>query len=171
MQNQYHILNGDCLKEQFPKALNGEVIVAKECLVDGAVKGETLEELLEVRAKFICSQFPMISEKEYHEGTSAEIKKILAIPPVTDVNLWFEDDLFCQVNFWFVLNLLYEHGKKDGIYLVRPNKGNEYNFGKMNQEELLFAFENRIEIKGELLEKSSQLWRFYQKEDWSGMEK
>ena len=171
MQNQYHILNGDCLKDQFPKELEGERIVARECLVDGAVNGETLEELLEVRAKFISNQYAVFSEEDYYEGTAVEFKKMLAIPSNADVNLWFEDDLFCQVNFWFALNLLFVYGKKKGIYLIRPNKGNEYSFGIMNQKELLVAFENRIEIEGELLEKMSQLWRLYQKEDWMKMER
>lgn len=169
MNRIYHILNGDCLKEMFPKNIKGELIVARECLVDGDVSGESLDEFLQVRAKFICSKYPVFSEEEYHQGTSAELKKVLEIQKEDEVNLWFEDDLFCQVNFWFCLNLLFENGKKQNIYLVRPNKGNEYNFGRMNQEELSSAHVNKMSINSKPLEQMSKLWRMYQHENWTGM--
>ena len=42
MNNIYHILNGDSLKNQFPKSISGELIVARECLVDGNIQGEDI---------------------------------------------------------------------------------------------------------------------------------
>ena len=36
---RYHILNGDSLKDVFPKEIYGTCIVARECLVDGDVSG------------------------------------------------------------------------------------------------------------------------------------
>ncbi|MPQ46377.1 DUF1835 domain-containing protein [Marinifilum sp. N1E240] len=169
MQRQHHILNGDCLKEMFPKNSSGEQIVMREFLVEGDVLGESLDELLQIRAKYICGRNLVSSEEEYHQKSSVEIKKILTIGVNDEVNLWFEDDLFCQVNFWFVLNLLYENHKRENIYLVRPNKGNEYNFGNMNHKELSLAFHHRQEIKGKELKQIRQLWRYYQKEKWSEM--
>lgn len=169
MNNQYHILNGDCLKEQFPKSLNGELIVARECLVDGDVSGESLQELLETRAKFISSIFPDFSVEDYHAKTATEINKILEIPNNKVVNLWFEDDLFCQVNFWFVLNLLCQQEGSGQIFLVRPIKGCEYNFGMMSEQELLFAYGNKVEVKGNDLIYLSRLWNFYQNEEWESM--
>jgi len=169
MKKQHHILNGDCLKEMFPKNSIGEQIVMREFLVEGDVSGENLDELLQVRAKYICGRNLVSSEEEYHQKSSVEIKKILTIGVNDEVNLWFEDDLFCQVNFWFVLHLLYENHKRENIYLVRPSKGNEYNFGMMNQQELSLAFHHRQEIKGKELEQICQLWRYYQKEKWSEM--
>ena len=38
----FHILNGDALKSQFPERILGEIIVARECLVDGPVEGHRL---------------------------------------------------------------------------------------------------------------------------------
>jgi len=38
-KKQYHILNGDALKEQFPDRIKGKIIIARECLVDGNVTG------------------------------------------------------------------------------------------------------------------------------------
>ncbi|GJM35445.1 MAG: hypothetical protein DHS20C18_44460 [Saprospiraceae bacterium] len=51
-EKQYHILNGDSLKEQFPENIQGEIIIARECLVDGSVKGRTLVEFAPVFRAF-----------------------------------------------------------------------------------------------------------------------
>ena len=113
----YHILNGDALKEQFPKDIDGEVIVARECLVDGDVHGGSLEELFATRARYLSKHYKEVSEAYYYEHTVPEIKKITEIPAGSEVNLWFEDDLFCQVNFWFVLHTLMSHANNLTIYL------------------------------------------------------
>jgi len=44
MQQQYNILNGDSLRIQLPNTVSGEIIITRECLVDGDVSGETMEE-------------------------------------------------------------------------------------------------------------------------------
>ncbi|MEJ2006462.1 MAG: hypothetical protein P8X57_16220 [Cyclobacteriaceae bacterium] len=54
---EYHILNGDSLKAQFPKDIDGEIIVARECLVDGEVQSDDLKELFKIRASFITSTY------------------------------------------------------------------------------------------------------------------
>ena len=105
--NIYHILNGDALKEQFPPTLSGELIVARECLVDGNIQGESLEAFLTNRAKHIES-YSQVPEGEYFKLTVPEINKIRNIAQGSKVYCWFEEDLFCQVNFWFVLHLLVE---------------------------------------------------------------
>ena len=43
-RKQYHILNGDSLKDQFPNKINGDIIITRECFVDGDVKGGNLVE-------------------------------------------------------------------------------------------------------------------------------
>ena len=42
MRKQYHILNCDSLKEQFPENIQGELLVARECLADGNVNDNSL---------------------------------------------------------------------------------------------------------------------------------
>lgn len=153
----FHILNGDCLKEQYPVALKGTKIVARECLVDGPVDGETLDDFFEIRANFISENYAETSKKDYLKTTVLEFEKITTIPEDSEVNLWFEDDLFCQVNFWFVLNLLKE--KNLQLFLVRPLEHSQYGFGKYNQEELIALFQKRkrIQPKSEIF----KLWKYY----------
>ncbi len=156
MINQYHILNGDSLKEQFPKSLQGEIIVAKECLVDGSVKGNNLTDFFKTRAKFISSNYDGYNEQDYFEKAVPEFQKMQNIPDNTDINLWFEDDLFCQVNFWFVINILSKSHRNNQFFLIRPKSHSQYGFGGLNQLELISIYKNRIALTE--LDTLARLW-------------
>lgn len=163
MRKQYHILNGDSLKEQFPGSLHGEIIVARECLVDGSTKGNSLTEFFKTRAEFISNNYEGFSEREYFEKTVPEFQKMLNIPNNADVSLWFEDDLFCQVNFWFVINLLVKLHQNNQFFLVRPRLNIQNGFGGLNKKELLSIYENRLELTE--LDELANLWELYQIND------
>jgi hypothetical protein len=166
MPDCYHILNGDALKEQLPGTIKGEIIVMRECLVDGDVTGKDLEDLLNTRATFLSRTYG-ITAAEYDEKTRTEIQKIREIDPAAAVYLWFEDDFFCQVNCWFVLFLLQEEQKDNPLYLVRPPEHSSYGFGGLSSDELLAAFEYKQTILelGEL----ALLWKYYQQGNLGAM--
>ena len=157
----YHILNGDALKQRFPNTLGNNIIVARECLVDGNVQGQDFETLMKNRADFI-SQYPECSVEDYLLNTVPEFEKIIALPIDCEITCWFEDDLFCQVNFWFVLHLISKKPPFNSLTLVRPNKGNEYSFGHMSLAELINAFKHRRTISAEHMMMLGQLWPNYQ---------
>lgn len=169
MKQQYHIVNGDALKAQFPRQILGEIIVARECFVDGDVTGSTLEELFSTRAKFISGHYAGCSQEDYYQKTVPEFVKMQNISPNSDIYLWFEDDLFCQVNFWFVINLLNQKQVDSALYLVRPSMGNEYSFGKMNERALHVAFQNKIKIQASDIQEFSKFWPFYQNNQCDNM--
>ncbi len=163
MQNLYHILNGDALLDQFPKSIKGEKIILRECLVEGDVQGDSFESFCQVRADYLQQAYGQIVDVDYHTEVVPEFEKILAIPQGSVVNLWFEDDLFCQVNFWFALHLLAQTGKEVEAYLVRPEEHTEYGFGYYEPHELVWLLKTRVSITA--LEKLSQLWLAYQAND------
>lgn len=156
---QYHILNGDALKEQFPEEIDGDIIITRECLVDGDVSSNSLEELFEVRATFLNTHYGDVSLQDYYAKSVFEFDRIKAIPQQAVVNLWFEDDLFCQVNFWFVAYLLTHFTVAFQAYLVRPKKHTPYGFGGLNEDELKSAFSQRIAL--DELDKIASLWDSY----------
>ncbi|SOE23835.1 hypothetical protein SAMN06298216_4214 [Spirosomataceae bacterium TFI 002] len=160
MKKQYHILNGDALKEQFPKTISGEIIVARECLVDGDIEGKDLLSFFQTRAKYIDKTY---GDAAYFEKTVPEFEKMQNIQEGAEINLWFEDDLFCQVNLWFVINLLTKAGKKNSVYLVRPGSNSPYSFGVLSNSELIAVFENKQELSDFKL--LASLWETYQNGD------
>ncbi|AZA74697.1 DUF1835 domain-containing protein [Chryseobacterium indoltheticum] len=87
----FHILNGDCLAEKFPKNMEGEIIIWREALIDGPVSDNNF---FENRKKFITENHD--SESDYEELVVKEFQRIQNIPEDSSVFFWFEDDLFCQ---------------------------------------------------------------------------
>jgi len=159
----FHILNGDALKSQFPSGIQGEKIIARLCLVDGPVEATTEEGLFEIRAVFISENYPGFSKDDYLNNIDEEIRKVERIPENAIINFWFEDDLFCQVNFWFMLFFISKNNLNYQINLVRPKIHSEYAFGGMNEEELIQAFENKTIITTQEQKTLGQFWKLYQK--------
>lgn len=164
---EFHILNGDVLKEQFPSSLEGEIIIARECMVDGPVNASSLDEFWAIRSDFICNEYSGCTPSEYELLSKAELEKVVNIPDNSIIYLWFEDDLFCQVNLWFVAFLLMENHSKYRAFLVRPPVHTPYGFGGLSQDQLLEVFDQATELK--TLDRLATLWRFYQKDDHTAL--
>jgi hypothetical protein len=158
------LLNGDCLAEQLKGAkLPLETVVFREALVSGPLGGATWEEFWETRVGFLTKQYGATA-LEVQEKTVAELEKIRSLADDVELSLWFEDDLFCQVNLWFVLNLLSEsHNIK--IYRVFPPKPSPTNrwrgFGDASAAALEQAYESKVPFTSSDLTLGKTLWEAY----------
>lgn len=164
----YHFLTGDALAWQFSKTdFTGEILVSRECLIDGPVKPEmdTLEAFWALRAAYLGQAYAEI-EMYYQKGVAAEFEKLLHLPAGSEVNLWFEYDLFCQVNLWFSLWLLRKNTAALQIYRVFPivkNIENQWSgFSKMDADALQTCFDQRVLFTQADLDLGAQLWEAYQ---------
>lgn len=106
MKTAYHILNGDALLHQFPDSVEGTRLVCRECLVEGPVRESSLSQFFEERKTYLNEHYGKEVQLEYKKEVAALFYQILKLPDSAEINLWFEDDLFCQVNLWFCLFLL-----------------------------------------------------------------
>lgn len=159
----YHILNGDSLLTQLPTTIFGDRLVAKECLVDGPVTGDTLEAFYETRSQFLSTAYTVTYDPAYYfEKTVPQFEAMRQLPADTTVNLWFEDDLFCQVNMWFVAHLLTKHTAVSEVYLIRPTADLRYGFGGMDTAAFQTAYDARQALSSEQLNLFAQLWEHYQ---------
>ena len=95
--------------------------------------------------------------------------KICKIPKKAAVHLWFERDLFCQVNLWFSAHLLHKYTHVEKVSLVLPTSSLQYGFGGMNTTELRQAFENRQSLKKEQIQALDQLWLCYRQQQYNQM--
>ena len=141
----------------------GSRIVCRECLVDGDVQGSDLEEFFRIRAEFISNLHGSVSIEDYYQNAVSAFEKIKEIPRHSKVYLWFEDDLFCQVNFWFTAYLLSEHGNIRSAKLVRPKKHDHYGFGGLSSDKLIELYQNSLTL--DELGLIAQLWMHYQSGD------
>jgi hypothetical protein len=162
----YHILNGDCLAEQLNQtSIQGQRIVCAECLIDGDVSGDTLPEFWETRAKFISDSYSA-SKDEYFAKVVTAFDTILNLPEEAEVNLWFENDLFCQVNMWFVLSLIADRPPK-ALYRVFPvidSPTDQWKgFGASDTQMLEKAYQSRVLVSQEDIHHGASLWIAYKR--------
>lgn len=160
----YHILNGDCLAEQISQtSLAGEFIICREGLVDGPAQTGSLEDFFVDRSAYI--------QKTYHDGVEkyfskvvSEFSKIQSIPHEAEVCLWFEHDLFCQVNMWFVMTLL-PTDQEIKVYRVAPVitdiKDTWKGFGISDSAMLQQAYAERQLLSADDLKLGMDLWKAY----------
>ncbi len=159
----YHVLPGDSLVEEFRKTkIAGDVIVCRECMITGDVSGETLDELFDRRANFLLVNYGT-DEIEYHEKVADELSKLIDLPSDTEVNLWFEYELFCQTNYWFCLYLLAQ--TQAVVYRVEPSVREPHEiwkgFGGLGDKELKTCFNQRRSLTSNDLRLGVDLWAAY----------
>lgn len=144
----YHVLNGDSLAENFN--LEGEKIICRECLIEGDLQAKNLNELWKVRAEVVKKTY---GADDYFEKVKGEFDKLNDLKPNDEVNLWFGNEAFCQVNLWFILWL---SGKTDAkFYRVFPDsKDWDCTF-----ENLAKCYEARQKLSNEDIQKGKQLWK------------
>lgn len=160
----YHVLPGDAQVETFKEtSIEGEIIVCRECLIEGDLKAESLQEFWRVRENYLSGVYPD-SEMSYAEDVKSEFEKLFNVSPDDEVNLWFEYELFCQANLWFCLSLLSETDAQ--VYRVAPVVRNENDlwqgFGGLSAGDLEKCFGRRIRLSKEDVRFGKALWEHFQ---------
>lgn len=169
-----HLLPGDSLIETFQKTnIIGEIIVCRECLVEGDVKADTLNDFWQLRAGFIEKTYDANAET-YIREVAGEFERLKAkAASGAEINLWFEYELFCQINLWFTLFLL---NKSDArIYRVAPvvREENEIwnGFGDLSAANLERCFADRVELSASDVSLGADLWQAFRNVDYEALER
>lgn len=163
----YHVLPGDAIVAAFESLqLDGELIVCRECLVDGDLDGESVEDFWNTRADFISSVNGG-DRGGYFTTIANELKKLESVSETDEVNLWFEYELFCQVNYWFCLSLL--RGSESSVFRVHPSVRHDSvrwnGFGGLESNELSECWSGRVKLSAEDLFAGEKLWEAYRIRD------
>jgi hypothetical protein len=162
-----HVLPGDALLESFKAAeIEGEIVICRECLVEGDVRSESLEEFWRLRADFIGNTYGD-DRDSYRRKVISEFERLQNSTRDDEIFLWFEYELFCQTNMWFCLFLL--QNSPAAIYRIAPavRAENEVwkGFGKLSKEKLKECFDRKTRFAGEDILLGAQLWDAYQNND------
>lgn len=162
-----HILNGDALADTFNKSgIHGEVIICREALIDGPVASDNPDDFWDGRMRYIEQDFDGPPD-EYQRKVRYEFDKISGLDPDHDIFLWFEHDLFCQTNMWFIISLLNKIGLTR-IYRVSPlPKLNTQwqGFGRHAEDDLRTCLANRVSFFEGDLKLGGDLWDAFRKGD------
>ena len=159
----YNILNGDSLAFSFPDTkIEGDVMVVREGLIEGDLSGDNLHDFWQSRAKYMG-----LTKTEYHNNVVKEFEKIMNAPDNSAFNLWFEYDLFCQVNMWFVISIINSLPIKKNVFAVytsfldKSSKQFWNGFGSANSDELKVCYANKIPLSEDNINLGKDLWNAY----------
>ena len=159
-----HVLNGDAMVERFPiPDEQGSKVVWREILCEGPVRKDFDDAFFEARKNWLSTAFAHweADMPDYDQEVNGELRKLEAVGPKDKVMLWFESDLFCQINLLGAVNYLIQLGvSPERIY--QPVFGQPiYGFSDFSQESLLEAAENAVPIAPDDMEWAQKLWQAF----------
>jgi hypothetical protein len=168
-----HVLPGDSIVSTFEKAgIEGEIAVCREALVEGDLGGDSLPEFWENRARHFARQHAG-SADNYHETVVREFAKLTALQSGSEINLWFEYELFCQTNMWFCMNLL--SGSTADIFrvvpVVRADKDMWDGFANLPPDDLNKCYAARERLSVNDIDFGAELWSAYRDANYEDLER
>ncbi len=163
-----HILSGDSLVGPFENTrIEGEKFVCRECMVDGDLGGEGLEEFWETRRKFLLGAYPDV-EHDYSSDVVDQFAGMWNAADGNEVNLWFEYELFCQANLWFTVWLLRNTDARFRIVYPKIDTEDDIwkGFAGLDEGGLKRSFEDRISMSHDDVFLAVGLWESFKDRDW-----
>src|SRR5688572_12480771 len=167
---EVHVLNGDALAYKF--FIEGEVIVARECMMEGPLRANSMEEFWNTRATYLSEHFLETDSPDYYHEVKEEFEKLLPLRDVSGINLWFDHDLFCQVNMWFVINYIVKNKIDGPLFRIMPSASVDVwaGFGYMRKTDLQHCYAQRVKFTTKDIELGMALWKAYIEEDLRGLQ-
>lgn len=155
-----HILNGDAVLPQFRKAeIAGEPVIWREALCTGLVSFQVgTETWLQQRLQYLQSD---LNHAATHPIASQLQKIVNSLD--NEVVLWFDYDLFCQINQMAALAYLIQTQRKGRISLANTQRRNQpgKDLSHMHPEEWHAAFSQRYEVSASPVNFTLSFWKHY----------
>lgn len=166
MSSLLHITNGDSLTNRLESLhLKGDIITWREMLCEGkTLTNVGSESFWKTRFEFLSKNYK-VTKSWFVEKTLKEYRSLCNHKQQDQIVLWFEYDLFCQINMLAVISWLKTHRRYAHISLVCSGNEDEsdkmYGLGEVNDEQLLKLYENRIELSQNDIEYADYVWQLY----------
>ncbi len=166
MSSQLHITNGDSFTQKLETLkLKGEIITWREMLCEGRTETNVgSESFWKTRFEFLHKNYK-VSKSWFVEKTLKEYRSLCNHKQQDQIILWFEYDLFCQVNMLAVLSWLKTYRRHAEISLVCSGKEDEtdklYGLSELGDEQLLSHYNNRKVLSQSDIEYADYVWQLY----------
>lgn len=166
MISQLHITNGDSFTQKLKTLkLKGEIITWREMLCEGKTETNVgSESFWKTRFDFLHKNYK-VSKSWFVEKTLKEYRSLCNHKQQDQIILWFEYDLFCQINMLAVLSWLKKHRRYAEIYLVCTGDEDEtnrlYRLNDLSNEQLLNSYQNKVKLSQNDIEYADYVWQLY----------
>lgn len=166
MSTQLHITNGDSFTQRLKSLpFKGEIITWREMLCEGRTETNVgSESFWKTRFEFLHKNYN-VSKSYFIEKTLKEYRSLCNHKQQDEIILWFEYDLFCQINMIAVLSWLKTHRRDAQISLVCS--GNEdgtdimYGLCDNDDEKIKTLFNKRVYLNQDDIEFADYVWQLY----------
>ncbi|WGH76291.1 DUF1835 domain-containing protein [Tenacibaculum tangerinum] len=161
-----HITNGDITTQRLQKLnIEGDIITWREMLCEGQTSVDVgSEDFWKTRFDFLKTTYK-VSKKKFIDYTLKEYRNLCNHKQQDEIVLWFEYDLFCQINMLAVISWLKRYRKNHKISLVTSGKVNDskklHGLGELSDSQLKEHFENKIELTQDDIEYADYIWQLY----------
>lgn len=162
-----HIHNGDSTADTAKlSTLPGEHFAFREALIEGpAPAARDGAEWRRVRAEHLSAAYG-VDLKECERALAEQENKLATFAKCEEVVLWFEHDLFCQLNLIYLLEWFGRQSLgKTKLSLICigefPGKENFHGMGELDAAELASLFPGRRPVTQQQLELAKSAWQAY----------
>jgi len=166
MSSQLHITNGDSFTQRLRNLrFKGEIITWREMLCEGkTVTNVGSEAFWKTRFDFLHKNYN-VSKSWFVEKTLKEYRSLCNHKQEEEIILWFEYDLFCQINMLAVISWLKTHRRHVQISLVCSGKEDEtnrlYALDDLSDDQIKKLFNKRVELSQDDIEFADYVWQLY----------
>ncbi len=166
MSTQLHITNGDFLTQRLKSLdLKGDIITWREMLCEGkTLTAVGSESFWKARFEFLNKTYK-ISKSRFIEQTLKEYRSLCSHKQQDQIILWFDYDLFCQINMLAVISWLKTHRRHAEISLVSTVSLKEgetpKSLSEMEDHELLSIYGLRKTLTQDDIEYADYIWQLY----------
>lgn len=164
--NLLHITNGDSTTNYLRKLhFKGDFITWREMLCEGKTTTDVgSESFWKTRYDFLKSSYK-VSKKKFIDFTLKEYRSLCKHKHQDEIVLWFEYDLFCQINMLAVISWLKRYRKDYKVSLVQSGKidGKQelFSLNQLDKVQINQHFDNRIELRQDDIEYADYIWQLY----------
>ncbi|MCM4163247.1 MULTISPECIES: DUF1835 domain-containing protein [unclassified Arenibacter] len=166
MSSQLHITDGDILTNKLSTLkLEGDIITWREMLCEG--KTETSvgsESFWKTRFEFLNKNYK-VSKSWFIDKTLKEYRTLCNHKQEDRIVLWFDFDLFDQINMLAVISWLKTHRPYAEISLVsseaEKNSVDITGLGELDAEQLRKLYTNRTLLTQDDIEYADYVWQLY----------
>ena len=161
-----HITNGDSTSNYLKKLrFSGEFITWREMLCEGKTTTDVgSESFWKNRFDFLKTVYK-VNKPTFIEFTLKEYRNLCKKKEQNEIVLWFEPDLFCQINMLAVLSWIKRYRQGYEISLVSDGTDAKSHkntgFSSLSQEQINLLYKNRVLLSQDDIEYADYIWQLY----------
>lgn len=167
MTQTVHILNGDSTSYGIKKGnIKGDVIVWREMLADGFIDKDIGSDVFWKKRYTFFENELGISKLDYYDKCIKELVKIEDLSNYNEVVLWFEFDLFCQVNLMALCTYLLKYYRKEISYFLvcvgkEKDRENLQTLADFSPKRYQYLYNDKIRLSRNDLLFAKESWEVY----------